>query len=388
MIRPTLVAAALVGLLSMGVTRHTSLDGRLHQLEEALAARARTQDDVVELEVRVGDLARALADARAEAAESGAATESLAAELTAVRARLAEAQALLGAQDQRLATLASQSARLDALEEGSSERFSRLVNTVEATADMVVRTRSQLELVESRVAEDPSTQWRAMVAPTVQLAGETTVGSGVLLPSRPVDGDPSRFRTLVLTSWHVVRDIRADAREEGAPVPVILRDEHGEKRHFTASVVARDVALDAALLVLDSDLRLDAGVQLPTRARLRAARVFDPVVAVGCPLGNDPIPTRGHLSDLHHEVNGEEFWMISAPTYIGNSGGGLFSGTSHELLGIFTKIYTHGAIRPTVVPHMGLVTPLEQFYDWIDRDGSARVVEGAEGAMVVLRGER
>jgi hypothetical protein len=63
--------------------------------------------------------------------------------------------------------------------------------------------------------------------------------------------------------------------------------------------------------------------------------------------------------------------MISAPTYIGNSGGGIFDAESHELLALFTKIYTHGTVRPMVVPHMGLATPLIAVYDWLDRVGYA-----------------
>ena len=63
--------------------------------------------------------------------------------------------------------------------------------------------------------------------------------------------------------------------------------------------------------------------------------------------------------------------MISAPTYIGNSGGGIFDAQTHELLGIFSKIYTHGSIRPTVVPHMGLATSMLVVYDWLDKVGFA-----------------
>ena len=63
--------------------------------------------------------------------------------------------------------------------------------------------------------------------------------------------------------------------------------------------------------------------------------------------------------------------MISAPTYIGNSGGGIYDAETHELLGIFSKIYTHGSLRPTVVPHMGLVTSLKTIYDWLDSVGLA-----------------
>ena len=223
-----------------------------------------------------------------------------------------------------------------------------------------------------------------MVGPTVQLAGDSTVGSGVLLPSRP-DATGEGYETLLLTAWHVVRDIRADAIVEDAPIPVFVRDADGVKHRMKAQLLDHNAALDAAILIIESELSLSAGALLPTRSRLRAARVFDPIVAVGCPLGNDPIPTKGQLTDLHHRIGGEDFWMLSAPTYIGNSGGGLYAQNSHELVGIFSKIYTHGAIRPTVIPHMGLATPLEAFYDWLDAGDVAQVLEVHDAATIVLR---
>ena len=63
------------------------------------------------------------------------------------------------------------------------------------------------------------------------------------------------------------------------------------------------------------------------------------------------------------------YWMINAPTYIGNSGGGIFDARTHELLGVFSKIYTHGTLRPTIVPHMGLATPLHEVYPWLAEEG-------------------
>lgn len=384
MIRPVLVAAAATGLLAMGVTRSASLDGRMAQLEEAARRRQSDSLSVGALADQVEQEGAALREALAAVEGSAAEARALGAELESVRAQLRAAEESLVAQRGVIEELGARATALAEEKEGADARMLRLVDAVEATASLVSETRDQLIRVENRVSADSGTQWRSMVAPTVQLAGETTVGSGVLLPSRPQENDPTRFTTLLLTSWHVVRDIRADSREENCPIPVVLRDENGRNTHFTARLVAHDVPLDAALLELETDLRLDHAAQLPSRARLAASRVFDPVVAVGCPLGNDPIPTDGHVSDLHHKVGGERFWMISAPTYIGNSGGGIYSAESRELLGIFSKIYTHGAIRPTVIPHMGLVTPLEEFYDWIDGTDVARVIESEDGAVVVL----
>jgi len=140
-------------------------------------------------------------------------------------------------------------------------------------------------------------------------------------------------------------------------------------------MVAYDVPLDIALLELDTHEPVPCGARLASRERVAAVRIFDAVYAVGCPLGNDPIPTAGEVAATRHEVDGALYWMISAPTYIGNSGGGIFDADSHELVGIFSKIYTHGAMRSTIVPHMGLVTPLSIVYEWLDEVGQSQVVD-------------
>jgi hypothetical protein len=44
-------------------------------------------------------------------------------------------------------------------------------------------------------------------------------------------------------------------------------------------------------------------------------------------------------------------------------------------VGIFSKIYTHGAMRSTIVPHMGLATPLSMIYGWLDEVGQSQVVD-------------
>ena len=66
--------------------------------------------------------------------------------------------------------------------------------------------------------------------------------------------------------------------------------------------------------------------------------------------------------------------MISAPTYYGNSGGGIFLADGRRLLGVFSKIYTHGRGNPVVVPHMGLCTPMSAIYAWLDAEGYGDVI--------------
>ena len=54
------------------------------------------------------------------------------------------------------------------------------------------------------------------------------------------------------------------------------------------------------------------------------------------------------------------------------------------MLGVFSKIYTHGGLRPLVVPHMGLVTPLTPVYDWLDTCDEVEVIEGPDGVQLRL----
>jgi S1-C subfamily serine protease len=258
---------------------------------------------------------------------------------------------------------------LGELRENLENRSRTLGEMAEAAARVAEEDRVRivnLDRTLSPLAEprDTARMWTDLVGPIVQLAGDTTVGSGVLLASRPAG--EGKWRTHVLTAWHVVRDIYGSPDNTAAPVPVKLYLPDGSSKNETAHLVAHDVELDLALLAMDSDELVPFGARLATRTHLADVRIFDPIYAVGCPLGNDPIPTAGEIASTHHEVDGGHYWMISAPTYVGNSGGGIFDARTHELLGIFSKIYTHGALRTTIVPHMGLATPLSTVYRWLD----------------------
>lgn len=231
---------------------------------------------------------------------------------------------------------------------------------------------SSVENIAKVLDRDTSRMWNDLLGPTVQLMGDETVGTGVLLHSEQVEGSDD-YTTYVITAWHVIRDIQASPESTNRPVPVTIYSRDGDIRSETAHLLKYDSTLDVALLRLDSTRAVECGAKLAPRERLRQVAIFERIYAVGCPLGNDPIPTFGEIADTHHSVDGQHYWMISAPTYIGNSGGGVFDADTHELLGIFTKIYTHGTLRPTVVPHMGLATPLPMIYDWLEQVGYAKL---------------
>ena len=175
---------------------------------------------------------------------------------------------------------------------------------------------------------------------------------------------------------------------EDALIPVMIYSEDGSAREERARLLCKDAGMDIALLEITSTNARLPQARLASRERLREIEVFEPIYAVGCPLGNDPIPTHGQLSDPHHEVDGTNHWMISAPTYIGNSGGGIFHASSDELIGIFSKIYTHGTLRPTVIPHMGLAVPLDEIYDWLEVEGFASLTPQSTEPIVATASAR
>lgn len=384
-----LFIAVLLALFGgVGLTYVDRLGGRLQDLEEI-----RTPARITQLKRELAKLRSELEDSQAHIdryALDRSAASSFAHRLEGVEAEIRSAQDELDAQ---LKTLTRQSRELRTLEEERERylvetlgtRWDRLnrdidarwedVNkTLEATAKLAVDShRSVQTLSESfdRGASpeaDHERQWAELMGPTVQITDESTVGSGVLLKSRALP-DGSGWRTYLLTAWHVVRDILDRPTELDQPIPVHVYREEGGYTPEEARLVVYDPEIDAALLVLSSTRHFEYGAELAARDRLETVKTFDEIYAVGCPLGNDPIPTRGEVADVHHRVDNERYWMISAPTYIGNSGGGIFDARTHELLGLFSKIYTHGNLRPTVIPHMGLATPSTVLYDWLENVG-------------------
>jgi hypothetical protein len=262
--------------------------------------------------------------------------------------------------------------RVEELRAEIDQRYTHIRDIAQSTSAQVQEVAHE---VEQTLVRDEDRMWRELVGPVVQLSGTETVGSGVLLESRPID--EKRWRTCILTAWHVVRDIVQEGDPRTTPIPVTIYRPERETRFESAFILAHEPSIDAALLVLDTDQRVECGAKLAPTETIARRRIFDQVYAVGCPLGNDPIPTFGEIADTHHRVEDLRYWMISAPTYIGNSGGGIFDAESHELLGIFSKIYTHGSLRPTVVPHMGLVVPLNEIYEWLERTEQLSLLEPA-----------
>ncbi len=250
------------------------------------------------------------------------------------------------------------------------ERAARLERRIETQNRLFDQLRAELH-------RDPDAMTRSMLAPTVQLSGEETVGSATIVGCIPNQGGTG-YSTYALTANHVVRNILADDPEletKGIHVTIFTSAGRIERK---CDVLTRQVKNDLALVKLRGSERVENVARIIRPARISTIEIWSPVFAIGCPLGNDPIPTGGFVSSLDNTVRGTKYWMINAPTYYGNSGGGIFDGETHELIAVFSKIYTHGSTRPVVIPHMGLAVPMSLVYPWLEAEGYAFLIPGSQ----------
>ncbi|MHC5063713.1 MAG: S1 family peptidase [Planctomycetota bacterium] len=213
-----------------------------------------------------------------------------------------------------------------------------------------------------------------LLAPAVQLNGDDSVGSGTLIQSywNPETQDATNY---VLTAWHVVRDI---LREGSREIVVTIYQPGDEEIDLPAELVSKNVLLDSAVLKFTSEEPFEHVAKVLSTERYCDIDIWAPVYCVGCPLGSDPIPTSGQISSLRNMVMGANYWMINAPAYFGNSGGGIFLADGRELIGVFSKVYTSGG---KVVSHMGLITPITSIREWLEEEDLAHVLDQPEADL-------
>jgi S1-C subfamily serine protease len=219
-------------------------------------------------------------------------------------------------------------------------------------------------LAGARVSQDLELRYRELMSPTVRVNARHEVGSGSILWSQGVGGKKSR--TFILTAWHIVQE---NVDEDGRPVPLEIDFYNGGSLQRTepGRIVARDETLDLALIEVRGYTVYEQKARLPRREDLDRIGIFSKVYAIGCPLGYSPLPTSGELTSKDKELDGNTYWMINAPTIFGNSGGGIYHAESRTLIGVLSRISAYKNMIDVAVPHMGLVTPMNQVYDWLDK---------------------
>ena len=101
--------------------------------------------------------------------------------------------------------------------------------------------------------------------------------------------------------------------------------------------------------------------------------IFDKCYAVGASLGHPPVASEGMITYMDDEIEHYKYWMSSAPTIFGNSGGAVYrwSGNRkrYEYIGIPSRI----SIQPMgfsadAITHMGYFIPIDRVYGLLEEN--------------------
>lgn len=219
-----------------------------------------------------------------------------------------------------------------------------------------------------------------ILKPSVRVVAKKALGSGTVVYSKGGE-------TYLLTNHHVIggnieyKDIwdgvirKSIKKDFTSPVEVQMGrfDENGVYLASTsvqADIVAYSEQQDLALLKLRDKVDYPV-VNLYPKAKTETVPLLVDLVCCGCALGEKPVITFGNLNGIQIEIDNEDFWLSTAPSIFGNSGGSVYAkdeGT-WKFLGIPSRIpvipigYGGNAIT-----HLGFFIPAYRVYRWLENE--------------------
>ncbi|MFH1227556.1 MAG: trypsin-like peptidase domain-containing protein [Planctomycetota bacterium] len=272
---------------------------------------------------------------------------------------------------------------ISSADEKVSNKLGVIEKQLNATTDRLVNNLDDVSRLKQSLNNSVRNErlYEELLLPSVRIRTKGNVGSGVVIYSQPYL--KNECQTYILTAYHVVKgadgsisddpsdvSIKKPADKKASEITIdVYRDDFSDMDELKAEMVIYDEAKDIAILHLKVSKQFKHTAHFISKDRIDQVKVFSPVYAVGCPLGYDPLPTSGEISSLYKQMNGEKFWVMSAPTIFGNSGGGVFMGDTYDLIGISSMVCVYNQIIPTPVTHLGLMVPAETIFEWMDRKG-------------------
>jgi S1-C subfamily serine protease len=206
-------------------------------------------------------------------------------------------------------------------------------------------------------------------------------GSGTVIYSQ---GEPGQVSTYVLTNQHVIDDaVRVVEKWDPVLQKNVKRDERDlVEVHFfnyrwssrvvganaiEAEIVAYDKDEDLALLKLRGTDPVPAVAKLFPRGEESRLLVGEPIITVGCGLGEPPVLTQGVISVFGREIDSKEYWLCTAPSIYGSSGGGTFLVETREFIGVPSRVAVTGFLGSSAVTHLSYSIPITRVYDFLEK---------------------
>lgn len=233
---------------------------------------------------------------------------------------------------------------------------------------------------------------RQIHLPCVRVLARRSGGSGTVIYSEK--NEEGGFSTYVLTNHHVIADLITIVDKWN---PILQRevktDERGTPQvHFfeykwesraiggqslEADIVAYSREEDLALLKLRTDREVPAVAQLFPRKQVKTLKIGTPVFTVGAGLLEPPVMTTGHIAHFGREIEDREFWLNTAPSIYGNSGGALFHGETRELIGVPARIAVTGFFGMDAITHLSFAIPIDRVWQFFE-DQRFRFIENPD----------
>ena len=228
-----------------------------------------------------------------------------------------------------------------------------------------------------------------MFYPTVRVRTKKAGGSGTVVYS---ENYKKEVYTYVITNHHVIAD---SVHVEKKWDPVLKRKvdkeildtvyvEFFRYNNYSHTVGSFAVEADivayseveggqdwALLRVRDKENKADWVANMFPLDDVENVHIFDDCFAVGASLGHPPVASNGMITYMDDEIEHFKYWMSSAPTIFGNSGGAVYrwSGNrkKYEYIGVPSRI----SIQPMgfsadAITHMGYFIPIDRVYKLLE----------------------
>jgi S1-C subfamily serine protease len=223
---------------------------------------------------------------------------------------------------------------------------------------------------------------RMIQLPCVRVQTQRAGGSGTVIYSAS-NSDGEEFSTYILTNHHVVsgsikvipkwnpmlrREIKRDVFETVEAHFFTYRYESRAIGGYSvqSDIMTYDPEEDLALLRLRSPQQAPAVAQLFPRGQENQLRIGMKVITVGAGLGEDPVQTEGHLSQFGRDIDRKEYWLNTAPSIFGNSGGGMYLKRTLQLVGVPARIGVAMLGLPDPITHLSYAIPITRIYNFLE----------------------
>ena len=230
-----------------------------------------------------------------------------------------------------------------------------------------------------------------MFYPTVRVRAKNAGGSGTVVYSKEHNGE---VHTYVITNHHVV-DGCIKVQKKWNPIKKRKVDteildtvyvEYFRYNNYSNCIGSFAVEADivayseveggqdwALLRVRDTEQTCDYVANLFPLDDIDNVHIFDDVFAVGASLGHPPIASTGIITYMDDEIDHYKYWMSSAQTIYGNSGGACYRYSKkrkqYDWIGVPSRIsVAPSGFSTDAITHMGYFIPIERIYNLLSEN--------------------